>query len=106
MKPPDMHYGDPRVTTLMARELENRDDHVIEEYHVIDHPFYGWVQAQVFNANGEIIPTPGSSRAWRQTPGQSRGTVLVDRLCDSYYPVTVVITGCEIFPDIPDNWAV
>jgi len=84
----------------MARELEDRNDCVVGDYHVIDHPFYGWVQAQVFNFHGEIIPTPGSARAWRQKPTNNSGTILVDRLSSTYYPVTVVITGCELFPDL------
>lgn len=100
MRPPDTNYAEPKRVSLMAREIENREDTVTGDYHIIDHPFYGWVQVQVFNSNGEIIPTPGSSRAWRQVTGHGRGTVLVDRLCSTYYPVTVVITGCELFPDL------
>jgi len=102
MKPPDQHSAAPKVVTLIARELEDRTDSVIGDYHVIDHPFYGWVQAQVFNFHGEIIPTPGSSRAWRQRQADDfySATVLVDRLSSTYYPVTVVIIGCELFPDL------
>ncbi len=102
MKPPDRHSASGKVVTLIARELEDRTDCVVGDYHVIGHPFYGWVQAQVFDFRGEIIPTPGSARAWRQTQPNDfhSGTVLVDRLAGSHYPVTVVITGCELYPDL------
>lgn len=96
MKTPDMHFASPQRVSLIAVELENRHDTVTDGYHVIDHPFYGWVTAQVFDVHGEIIPTPGSSRAWRQQPGGT-GRVLVDVLSAGRYPVTVVITGCPVW---------
>jgi hypothetical protein len=85
--PPDVP-----VASVFTVEVENIHDARCEDrawHHEIPHPYKGYVIAQIFDADGCIIALPGVSRAWRQVPHG----IQVPVMNESYYPITVVMSG-------------
>lgn len=85
--PPDVPVAS--VFTVEVESVNDAHSNEIAWSHDIVHPYKGYVIAQIFDAEGYIIPLPGVGRAWQQIPHGIRVPVMNP----VYYPITVVMTG-------------